>query len=150
VATDGDGNVYLTGETNGSLGGANRGSSDAWVAKYDPAGHVLWKRQLGTANVDRATGVATDTKSNVCVTGYTFGSLGGLNRGSSDVWVAKYDGAGHALWKRQLGTETVDDARGVATGHKGNIYLTGLTAGSLGGPYQGNGDAWLAKYSTQR
>jgi Beta-propeller repeat len=34
VATDGDGNVYLTGYTDGSLGGANQGYSDAWVAKY--------------------------------------------------------------------------------------------------------------------
>ena len=35
VATDAAGNVYLTGSTLGSLGGANRGDADAWVAKYD-------------------------------------------------------------------------------------------------------------------
>lgn len=34
VAADGDGNVYIAGTTSGSLGGPNRGSDDAWVAKY--------------------------------------------------------------------------------------------------------------------
>jgi hypothetical protein len=44
VATDAAGNVYLTGNTEGSLGGPNRGEADAWVAKYDAAGHALWVR----------------------------------------------------------------------------------------------------------
>jgi hypothetical protein len=34
VATDAAGNVYLVGATDGSLGGANRGGYDAWLAKY--------------------------------------------------------------------------------------------------------------------
>ena len=44
VATDAAGNVYLTGSTQGSLGGPNRGcfsltvcALDAWVAKLDAA-----------------------------------------------------------------------------------------------------------------
>ena len=74
------------------------------MAKYDAAGHVLWKRQLGTADYDYAFGVATDAAGNVYLTGWTGGSLGGANRGRHDAWVAKYDAAGHVLWKRQLGT----------------------------------------------
>jgi hypothetical protein len=33
VATDGDGNVYVSGWTYGSLGGAKQGGGDAFVAK---------------------------------------------------------------------------------------------------------------------
>ena len=146
VATDAAGNVYLTGETDGSLDGANRGDRDVWVAKYDAAGHALWKRQLGTADIDIAHGVATDAAGNVYVTGDTWGSLGGTNRGDYDAWVAKYDGAGRVLWVRQLGTETSDHAYGVATDTAGNVYLTGWTTGSLGGAKRGRLDAWLAKY----
>ncbi|MFO1153540.1 MAG: SBBP repeat-containing protein [Rhodospirillales bacterium] len=146
VATDGAGNVYLTGVTGASLGGPNRGGSDAWVAKYDAAGHVLWKRQLGTDGLDEANGVATDAAGNVYLTGLTEGSLGGVHRGSLDAWVAKYDAAGHVLWKRQLGTETPDYASGVATDGAGNVYLTGGTWASLGGVYRGLYDAWVAKY----
>ena len=137
VATDAAGNVYLTGETDGSLDGANRGDRDVWVAKYDAAGHALWKRQLGTADIDIAYGVATDAAGNVYLTGETDGSLGGANLGPYDAWVAKYDAAGRVLWMRQLGTETYDDAYGVATDAAGNVYLTGWTDGSLGGANRG-------------
>jgi hypothetical protein len=34
VATDGDGNVYMAGATDGSLGGPSEGYNDAWLAKY--------------------------------------------------------------------------------------------------------------------
>ena len=69
VATDAAGNVYVTGDTWGSLGGANLGHEDAWAAKYDAAGRLLWKRQLGTEVYDAASGVATDAAGNVYLTG---------------------------------------------------------------------------------
>jgi hypothetical protein len=148
VATDAVGNVYLTGDTGGSLGGGDY--SDAWVAKYDAVGNALWKRQLGTETWDYASGVATDAAGNVYLTGYTGGSLGRANRGEGDAWVAKYDTAGDVLWKRQLGTEAGDSAFDVATDAAGNVYLSGVTRGSLGGANRGSGDALVVKYSTQR
>ncbi len=147
VATDGDGNVYTAGFTNGSLGGPNKGSLyDAWVARYSAAGALLWARQLGTSGtyVELGVvtlGVATDGDGNVCIAGYTDGSLGGPNRGRDDAWVAKYSAAGELCWKRQLGTASDDEASGVATDGDGNVYIAGST-----GPYQGT-DAWVAKYS---
>jgi hypothetical protein len=33
VATNEDGNVYIAGQTEGSLGGSNQGLIDAWIAK---------------------------------------------------------------------------------------------------------------------
>jgi hypothetical protein len=45
-ATDGAGNVYISGGTYGSLGGARRGDRDAFLAKYSDAGALRWKRQL--------------------------------------------------------------------------------------------------------
>jgi hypothetical protein len=34
VATDADGNVCVVGDTQGALGGPNKGGQDAWVIKY--------------------------------------------------------------------------------------------------------------------
>ena len=148
VATDAAGNVYLTGNTYGSLGGANKGGSDAFVAKYAADGHPLWKRQLGTSDYDFASGVATDAAGNVYLAGYTRGSLGGTNKGGSDAFVEKYAADGHPLWKRQPGTSADDVATGVATDAAGNVYLAGWTLGSLGGANMGHSsDAFLAKYA---
>ena len=146
VATDTAGDIYIAGHTRGSLAGANRGDFDVWVAKYDAAGNELWRRQFGTVEYDFASGVAADAAGNVYIAGSTNGSLGAGNPGYQEAWVAKYDATGHPLWKRQLGSETFDQASGVATDGKGNVYITGLTYGALAGPNQGDYDAWIAKY----
>jgi hypothetical protein len=143
VPTDAAGNVYLTGLTFGSLGGA-----DAWVAKLDTAGKLVWKRQMSTEVYDEAVGVATDAAGNVCIIGWTGGSLGGPNRGSTDEWVVKFNAAGKLVWKRHLGTKEFDVVKGVAIDAAGNGYIAGETWGSFGGPYRGYADAWVAKLDT--
>jgi hypothetical protein len=145
VATDGDGNIYIAGGATGS--GSHQGSDDAFLAKYSAAGALRWKRQLGTASYDYTLGVATDGDGNVYIAGGTGGSVGGHNEGNNDAWVAKYSAAGALRWKQQLGTSEAEAAEGVATDGEGNVYIAGATWGSLGGPQQGNGDAWVAKYS---
>jgi len=55
VATDGDGNVYVVGSTEGLPGGPNMGS-ELWIATYSAAGAPQWKRQLAS---DAGFGVAT-------------------------------------------------------------------------------------------
>ena len=47
MSADGLGNVYISGYTDGSLGGPNAGGYDAFVSKYDAA---------GTLPVDAAVG----------------------------------------------------------------------------------------------
>ncbi|MBK8211560.1 MAG: hypothetical protein IPK78_18040 [Rhodospirillales bacterium] len=147
VATDAAGDVYLAGETGGSLGGVNKGGSDAWVRKYDAAGRLLWQRQPGTDDSDGASDVATDAAGDVYVAGYTLGSLGGANQGGADAWIAKYDSSGRLLWQRQPGTESNEQADGVATGAAGDVYLAGDTYGSFGSANKGGSDAWLMKFS---
>ena len=147
AATDSDGNVYIAGTAEGSLGGPNRGGIDAWLAKYSPAGALRWKRQLGTAESDGASGVATDGDGNVYIAGGT-GCCVGAPPGA-DAWVAKYSAMGALRWKRQLKTSEGEAAYGVATDGDGNVYIAGTTDGSLGGPSEGYTDAWLAKYYTR-
>lgn len=148
VAADRAGNVYVVGYT-GVLSGGQNTAGNVWVAKYDTNGTRLWIRQFGSTvgDGDSATGVATDKKGSVYVAGYTYGPLGGQFRGGeTDGWVAKYDSNGKRQWARQIGTRESDGAYGVTTDSVGNIYLTGSTSGSLGGPNQGHADAWVAKY----
>jgi Ca2+-binding RTX toxin-like protein len=91
--------IYLTGITSGDLGGTgNAGSFDAWVASYDTSGNRNWLKQFGTPQLDYATNIAVDKNSgNLFVTGFTEGSLGAVNKGSTDFWVAKLDSSGNFL-----------------------------------------------------
>jgi hypothetical protein len=93
VSADGLGNVYISGHTSGSLGGAHAGSEDAFIGKYDAAGNLQWIRQLGDISRDWGYGVSADGLGNVYISGSTDGSLAGMNAGQDDAFVSKYDAA---------------------------------------------------------
>jgi hypothetical protein len=157
TAVDNNGNVYVAGNTWGTVDAAHpnfddtAGTADLFVAKYDRAGVLQWIRQFGdnTASVDDfATAVAIDNSSNVIVAGYTFGSLFAANQGESDYFVMKLDPAtGNVTWGLQVGTTDFDEVWGLATDRNGNIYLAGGTRGGFGFSNQGDYDAFLASYT---
>jgi len=148
VAADGLGNAYISGYTWGSLGGPNAGSYDMFLAKYDSSGALLWTRQMGTAASDYSRSVAVDGLGNAYISGKTGGSLGGLNAGGDDAFLAKYDSSGALLWTRQIGSADDDYSYSVAVDGLGNAYISGGTQGNLGGPNAGKYDAFLAKYNS--
>jgi len=151
VAIDSNNNVYITGSTSGSLdGNTSAGSNDALLVKYDSSGTKIWTRQLGSTNYDIAYGVAIDSNNNVYITGFTDGSLdGNTSAGSFDVFLVKYDSTGTKVWTRQLGTTAIDYARDVAIDSNNNVYITGITQGSLdGNTHAGNNDVFLVKYDS--
>jgi len=148
VSADGLGSVYISGWTDGSLGGPNAGYADAFVSKYDSGGSLLWTQQLGTSESDHSFGVSADGLGNVYISGPTYGSLGGPNAGYDDAFVSKYDSGGSLLWTQQLGTSDYDVAFGVSADGLGHVYISGYTKGSLGGPNAGASDAFVSKYDS--
>jgi hypothetical protein len=148
VAVDASGNAYISGESAGSLGGPNAGGLDAFLIKYSSAGNLLWTRQIGTSTSDWSNSVAVDASGNAFISGLTYGSLGGPNAGSADAVLIKYSSAGDLVWSRQIGTSSTDESWSVAVDASGNAYISGETAGNLGGPNAGGRDAFLSKYSS--
>jgi len=71
IALDSSNNVYVTGESRGSVT-----SSDYATVKYDPDGNQLWvQRYNGPVNDwDQAYAIALDSSGNVYVTGLSVGS----------------------------------------------------------------------------
>ena len=148
LAVDGAGNVYSCGFTEGSLGGTNAGSTDAFLVKYSNSGTVLWSEQLGTSTRDESYSVAIDGVGNAYISGATLGDLGGTNAGQWDTFLAKYDTSGSQLWIQQLGSSESDHNHGMTVDDRGNAYITGVTSGDLGGPDTGAVNAFVAKYDT--
>ncbi len=146
VAADVVGGVYVSGYTDGDLYGANAGSQDAFLARYDSLGNELWSRQVGTPGSDISFSVAMDGVGNAYISGATGGDLGGANAGSVDAFLIKYDPYGNELWSQQIGTPDYDLSWSVAVDATGNAYISGYTEGDLGGPNSGSMDAFLTKF----
>ncbi|ELS00069.1 SBBP repeat-containing protein, partial [Gloeocapsa sp. PCC 73106] len=91
MALDDNGNIYLTGYSNGPASGQVFGTSggyDAWVAKFDSEGNSIWRKTIGTVELDQAFGIAVQG-NDLLVSGLTEGSLGAVNQGSYDGWIAR-------------------------------------------------------------
>ncbi|HRI71586.1 MAG TPA: SBBP repeat-containing protein [Polyangium sp.] len=145
VGTDGNGNIYITGNFTGSInfgGGALTAAgtlfTDVFVAKLTADGNHVWSKSFGDDEVQNSYGLAVDAASNVIIAGSfkkTIGFGGGtLNAGGSfvDVFVAKFNGDGAHQWSRQYGVATSDQiARAVAADAAGNIYVGGEVAESI-------------------
>lgn len=149
IAVDGNGDVYITGYTDGALRGTPKGGLDVFIRKYDASGTHAWTRQFGTAADDVGVSTAVDQNGNAFIAGYTLGPLAGANRGSGDSFLRKYNTNGSAQWTRQFGTRKNDVAWGLATDSTGAVIVVGQTRGSATAvPGTGRGQAYVRKYNT--
>ena len=165
IALDSGGNVYITGQTQssdlsiGDSGTTYQGVSDAFVAKFSPAGACLWSTYLGGSGDDRANGIALDSGGNVCVVGqtesayWTSNGFDTTHNGAADAFAAKLSPAGNVLWSTYVGGSDGDWGYGLAVDSSDNIYVTGQTWSSdwvIGGSdmeYNGPSDGFVAKLS---
>ena len=148
IAVDSNGNSYISGGTQGDLGGPNEGAVDVFVAKYDTNGNRLWIRQFGSSSGDWGRAVAVDLSGNCYIAGATEGNLFATNQGDFDIFIAKYDTNGNLQWAEQFGTPFSDiNWDGLVVDSEGNCYLTGNSGGNLDGNINAGGvDIYLSKY----
>ena len=149
IAVDASGNAYVTGFTTSidfptvnAFQSMNRGESDAFVAKLDPARSALvYSTYLGGRSSDGGRGIAADASGNAYVTGATdsgdfptANAFQSVPRGRSDAFVTKLSPTGSALvYSTYLGGGGDDNGASVAVDASGNAYVTGET-GSIDFP----------------
>ena len=139
LTRDGAGGVMIAGGTTGDMGGPNTGGVDVFLARHDSLGNQLWVRQFGTKNGDGAGAVASDGAGGV----FVGGSEGGVaHAGSTQAFLARYDGAGNQLWIRRFGTVGDDSVNALTPDGAGGVMVAGGTGGGL----SGYGDAYVARY----
>jgi hypothetical protein len=144
IAVDPSGSAYVTGVTQSNdfptvspLQAASGGSSDAFVAKLNPAGSALvYSTHLGGSDFDSGYAIAVDATTAAYVTGSTSSTdfptvnpLQGRNGGNGDAFVAKVNAAGTALvYSTYLGGSRYEFGHGVAVDAFGNAHVSGVTA----------------------
>ncbi|WP_166437181.1 SBBP repeat-containing protein [Niastella caeni] len=157
LAVDKDGNVFVTGESQGSGTGYdfatiryNANGVQLWVARYNGPGNG----NDGISNFVRPSvpqRLAVDGFGNVYVTGPSTGAGTGYdyatikyNSNGAQQWVARYNGAANST----------DAANALAVDKYGNVYVTGFSEGIGTGNdyatirYNANGtQQWVTRYN---
>ncbi len=170
VATDASGAVYVAGLTSSTVFPGTHsgliGVDDAFVAKFSPAGQLLYSTRLGGSGFTEAMGIAVDDLGNLYITGQTsatdlpivngYQSLYG--GGFSDAFLAKFDQSGALIYSTFLGGSSSGNEFGhaIAVDQSGNAYIAGTTSapdfplrnafqGTYGGGFS---DAFIARINT--
>ena len=152
------------------------GSSDIFIARYNPDGTLAWAKRAGGADYfmagDTGYGITTLTDNSTVVTGVfcvsaTFGP-GEPNEtvltsaGSSDIFIARYNPDGTLAWAKRAGGVSpyvgFDEGFGIMTLSDNSTVVTGWFCASAtfgpGEPNQtvldsdGNYDIFVARYNT--
>jgi hypothetical protein len=89
VTTDAFGAVYITGYTDGNLGGVSFAAHDIFVAKYDANGNRLWVYQTGASGEDLGNSITGPIGDSLYVAGFGSGTLGGPSLGTDDAILLK-------------------------------------------------------------
>ncbi len=148
IAVDGQGKAYLTGGANiatldTTLGDPYKGTTDGWVAKFDPgasgAASRLWATYIGGSGYDLAHSIAlvpgcvSDCDS--YITGETwshdFPTTAGAYQttfgGFQDQFVTKVNPLGAITYSTYVGRATGDFARAISVDTSGAAYITGTS-----------------------
>ena len=151
IAVDSSGNIYVTGDSNGTWGfplNAYSGDYDIFVLKLSSSGALQWNTFFGSSSgSDAGDGIAVDSGGNIYVTGYSTATWGfPLNAysGDYDIFVLKLSSSGAVQWNTFFGSSSgSDNGKGIAVDSSGNVYVTGYSTATWGSPlnaYSGSGD----------
>jgi len=153
IATDGSGNIYLTGYFTGSVNfgsvSLNAPVANAVVAKYNSSGNTVWAGQLGryalsySSNTIVTQSMVRDAHGNIYLTGYFNGTvdfnngpgIDTLNSGGSNTaFFVKYDANGNYIWAKRISGRTIS-----MTVDGSNVYIAGLSVVN---------DGFITRYDT--
>lgn len=145
VATDSQGNAYITGTAESADFPAVDGwdttyneEGDAFVAKFDSQGSLVFSTFIGGSDLDRPNGIVVDDGGNIYVAGDTFSdnfptfsAFQTTDPGGENGFVSKLsnDGA-QLLYSTYLGGSSIDVAQDVSVDSTGAAYVTGQTISS--------------------
>jgi uncharacterized protein (TIGR03437 family) len=171
IEADAAGNAYVTGltysadfPTKAPLQFSLGGIANAFIAKYDASGRLVYSTFLGGAGEDSGFVAGCDASGNVYVGGttdsnnfpLTSNAYQNSRRGRLDGFLSKLSANGSTLlYSTFLGGTSDDTVNSLALDAANNIYLTGQTLSvnfPTRSPWQnglkGTSDAFLAKFNT--
>ncbi len=116
----------------------NHGQQDFWVVRLNQSGDTLWTRCLGGAGNDYAECIIQTTAGGYVVAGsFTDALLG------SEVFVAKLNASGVAVWQETFGGSLTDSGNSIIEQADGTFWVAALS-NSINGDVVGNNNGGTA------
>lgn len=143
VERDGSGSMYVTGFITGGR------SVGTYVKKIARDGAPIWNTTISQISFDQATAVGLSPAGELFVTGTTLATLGSQRFGQQDAFVLQVDkDTGAIAWTAQAGSADSDAPLGLGFDPDNNIYIAGMTLGSVvdGAPSHGGVDPFAMKF----
>lgn len=143
VASDQNGNIYITGFFYGSAIFGNttlssvNGSQDGFIAKLDANGNFLWAEAFGGNLAQWGNSITVDSNNDPILTGQFQGltNFSGTNLtsminpltsfSSFDIFIAKYNAGGGLNWVRQGKSKFDDRGLDIISDSQNNLYVCG-------------------------
>ncbi|MFC6196703.1 hypothetical protein [Ponticaulis profundi] len=147
-----DGGYVVVGTTTGVVGnGETKGEQDAFLARYDSQGKMVWSRSLGAAENAEGLDIAVSSTGQIAITGVTTDKLtSGSVGGQEDTFVTLYDADGIEQWTRQRAASYDDRGTSIAFASDGSIFVGGTTASSMtNDALAGGSDSFVEKLDAQ-
>lgn len=141
ISVTAGGEVYVTGffKNTANFSGtqvkaASANFDDAFLAKYNADGGIVWVKRWGAEWDDDAWGVSADGNGKIYVTG-EFNAYVQLENGSdmatkgmADAFIVCFNNTGNAEWAKRVGGKLVDRGRAIYSDGT-NVYVTGQYGG---------------------
>lgn len=147
LSVDQSGNLYITGGYQSNIdldiGAGNypitgTSGSDAFLAKYNNNGNILWGVKFSGTLDSSGYNIGTDANGNVYSVGKFFNTID-FNPGAgifnltatpgpysiSDIYLSKLDSNGNFVYAKKIGGLGVKDPSGFKVDSNGDIYLSG-------------------------
>ena len=148
-----NGNILVAGSTDGTIEGANNGTSfDVFLAEYDPAGNLIWVDEFGAPSTDWADALAISPDGEIYVGGFSHNDIScecsdPAISGVTDAFIRKYNLDRSVAWTEQFGSDGTDYLYSMTITPEGNIVATGSVQGDFELDSGGDSDGYVRMYS---
>lgn len=143
VCTDPQNNVYVIGNTYntdlpvtvGAFQSTAKGNYEAYLAKFDSCGSLIWCTYVGTSGFDSGEKIAFSKDNAIVFCGYTDGAdlsttpgcFQPAKNGDYDCFIGKFSLSGNPIWLTYFGAGQGDFSFDVITDSLSNIIIGGTS-----------------------
>lgn len=128
-------------------------NGDIFLLSYGLDGDINWSKTFGSIGGDNTFDLTTDSKDNIILSGWAsegtdFGGGAPLNRGGTDMFIAKFAKDGTFLWNKTFGGPGADGGNEIYVAENNEIAASGISEGVFEGvPNAGGRDSHIFRLS---